>query len=105
MFNYNFVHNLKCALEAIKLIEILHTKGNKNLKNIDTYWISMLLQALKVLVGIQNHDFESGGRQWKCWNYKTQLWALCDVETLLNLTYVLPIQELIYGLSMFTWDW
>jgi hypothetical protein len=24
---------------------------------------------------------------------------LCDVETLLNLTYVLPIQELMYGFA------
>jgi hypothetical protein len=30
---------------------------------------------------------------------------LCDVETLLNLTYVLPIQGLIYGLSMFARKW
>jgi hypothetical protein len=35
MFNY-FAHNLKCALDAIKLVEILHTKGNKLLKNIKT---------------------------------------------------------------------
>lgn len=99
LFNYNFVHNLKCALEAIKLIEILHTKGNKILKNINTYWISMLLQALKVFIGIQNHDFENGGRQWKCWNYKTQLWAfvwcgniiesyLCPTYTRINIWVV-----------------
>jgi hypothetical protein len=66
LFDYNFVHNLKCALEDSKLIEISHTKGNKILKNIKTYWISMLLQALKAFVGIQNHDFENGGGQCKC---------------------------------------
>jgi hypothetical protein len=25
-----------------------------------------VLQVLKAFVGIQNHDFENGGRQWKC---------------------------------------
>jgi len=35
MFN-DFTHSLKCALDAIKLVEILHTKGNKLLKNIKT---------------------------------------------------------------------
>jgi hypothetical protein len=66
LFDYNFVHNPKRALETSKLIEISHTKGNKILKNVKTYWISMLLQALKTFVKIQNHDFENGGKQWTC---------------------------------------
>jgi hypothetical protein len=53
----------------------------------------MLLQALKAFVGIQNHDFENGGGQCKCWNYKTQLWTFvwCGniIESYLCFTYTI----------------
>jgi hypothetical protein len=36
MFNY-FAHSQKRALDTSKLAKILHTKGNKLLKNIETH--------------------------------------------------------------------
>ncbi len=48
MHNY-FTHNPKRHLETSKLVILLECKSNKILKNIKTYWISMLSPLKKVL--------------------------------------------------------
>ncbi len=57
---YNYLSIFLGALEVRKLIEILHTKGNKILKNIKAHKIFVLLPSKRILALVQTIGCEKG---------------------------------------------
>ncbi len=80
-------------MELTKLVEILEIKGGKILCNVKTWWIPMfaptksILQEYKTLiVKVVNDNL---GNVTTENNYE----LLCDCDTILGLTYVLPMMK------------
>jgi hypothetical protein len=100
MYNY-FVHSLKHHLEVNKLIKLLECKGNKLLKNITTWWISIFspsnffLNEYKPLIVKVAQDTATINTT------KVNHELLCDVETLLGFTCIFPLLEIVQGFSKF----
>ncbi len=94
MYNY-FAHSPKQHLEFCKLVEILESKGNKLLKNIKTWQISMLSSCkiffakYKILVVKMAEDSDH------IENAKSSYELPCGVEMLLGLACILPYLETI----------
>jgi hypothetical protein len=89
----HFTHFPKRHMDFTKLAEILETKGGKIFRNVKIRWISMLaptkcvLYEYKTLV-VKMVDDNLGNVTAKN-NYE----LLCDCDTILGLTCVLPMME------------
>ncbi len=101
MYNY-FIHNPKCHLEVIKLVKLLDCNGNKLLKNIKIQWILMFSRLKRVLNEYENSCCEDGSRCFNHQHCKSEPWVVIhDVETVLGLTYIFPLLEIMQGVSNF----
>jgi hypothetical protein len=87
IYNY-FDHSPKRHVEGF-----LESKGNKILKNIKTYWISMLSPSKWVLAKYKALIVEMDVYGPTIDVAKKNYELFCDVETLLRLACVLPLLE------------
>jgi hypothetical protein len=82
----------------VKLVKVLWTKGLKILYNVKTQWISMLAPIKLVLVEYKNFVVKMcddiTGNAFANNNYE----LLCDCDTILGLTCVLPMLEVVQSL-------
>jgi hypothetical protein len=101
MYNY-FVHSPKHHLETIRLVEILECKGNKIMKNIKIRWIFMLSASKHVLQKYKPLIVKMVKDSTIIANVKINYELLCDAKTLFSLACVLPLLEVVQGLSKFT---
>ncbi len=98
MYTY-YSQSHKRHLERTKLAEMIEFKGLNFLKNIKTKWISMLAPSkqmfgkYKTLVGKMSDDVVNNAI------VNTNHELLCDVETIMGLTCVLLMLEVVQNLS------
>jgi hypothetical protein len=100
MYNY-FAHYFKHDLEFGKLAKILDSKGNKLLKNIKTWWISMLSPCKRIFAKYKLLVVNMAKDSDHIENEKSNFNLLCDVETLQGLAYILPCLETMQRLFKF----
>ncbi len=102
---YNcFTHNSKQAFKASKLANLPECKGNKNLKNIKTCWVSMLSPSKWVLNEYKTLDVKMATNSVAINITKVNHELLCDVEMLLGLACIIPLLKLVQSLSKFAQD-
>ncbi len=88
-----FSHNFKKNLERWKLVKLMETKG-QILWNIKIRWINMVapsrvvLEEFKTLIVKMAQDYVFN--EFVAVNYE----LLCDVETIMGFTCVIPMVEL-----------
>ncbi len=84
-------------MEFCKLAEILQTKGLKFLKNVKTYWISMLNPLKGVMVEYKSLIVKMHSNQDKKKNVCDNLELLCDLELILSLPCVMLMLEVVHS--------
>ncbi len=100
MHNY-FAHSPKRHLEVIKLVEFLKCKGNKIFENIKTCWISMFSLSKRIFNEYKTLVVKLVEDSVNVDIAKTNYEFLCDPKTLLSLFCIIPLLELVQGLSKF----
>jgi hypothetical protein len=99
MYVYSF-HYPKEQLEHVKLAKVLQTKGLKILCNVRTQWISMLAPNKHVLTQYKSLVVKMGDDMARNASTKNNYYEfLCDGDTALGLTCVLPMLEGVQSLS------
>ncbi len=80
-------------MELTKLVEILETKGGKIFYNVKTWWISMLAPTKSVLQEYKTLIVKVANDNLGNATAKNNYELLCDCDTILGLTYVLPMMK------------
>jgi hypothetical protein len=94
-----FFHSLKKFLEFQKLANLINTKNNKLLRNVKTYWISMLSPTKWIYVKYRFIIVKMYSENSKSDKALRNLDAMCDVKLILGLLSILPLFECVH---MFT---
>ncbi len=92
-------HPPKRQLEHVKLAKVLQTKGLNILCNVKTLWISMLALNKLVLTKYKSLIVKMGDDMAENASTKNNYEYLCDCDTILGLTCVLPVLEGVQSLS------
>jgi hypothetical protein len=100
MYTY-YNHSLKRHLERTKLAKVIESRGLKILRNIEIQWISMLAPFKRLVFEyrfvVMKMSEDLPINHVVATNYE----LLCDVETMMGLTCVLPMLEVIQNLNKF----
>jgi hypothetical protein len=88
-------HSPKKTQEFVDLVDIVETKGQQVLKNIITYWISMLLPTKRVMskyyaIVLKMHQDARN------------LELFCDLEVMMGLSCIMPMLERLNDLINFS---
>jgi len=83
------------------LAKLLKCKGNKIIKNIKTHWVSTLSPSKKVLSEYKALVVKMVEDSVIVDTTKINYELMCDLETLLGLSCIIPLLELVQGLSKF----
>ncbi len=81
------------------MAKLLEGKGNKNIKNIKTHWVSMLSPSKRVLSEYKALVVKMVEDNVIVDTTKINYELMCDLETLLGLSCIIPLLELVQGLS------
>jgi predicted glycosyltransferase involved in capsule biosynthesis len=100
IYTYYFL-SLKRHLNRSKIGEFLEQKALKILCNVKTRWISMLSFAKQILTKYKTVVIQMFNEQASHDITKSNLELFCDVEMFLGLTCIIPMLELVQGLSKF----
>ncbi len=84
-----------------RLVEFMEHKAFKILCNVETQWIFMLSIDKWTLCKYKSHDVHMFEEQATNVNDKSKLEILCDIETFIGLTYILPMLEHVQFLFKF----
>jgi hypothetical protein len=99
-----FCRSNKCCPELQKLSNLMETKGNKVLRNVNTRWISMQSPAIRVLLEYKTLVVKMGLDMTPALNHRVPVGAepnfdyLVDVEVLLSLCYIMPLLNAVHQL-------
>jgi hypothetical protein len=103
MYSY-FCRSNKQHAELQKLVDLMETKGNKMLRNVDTRWISMRSPAKRVtseyttLMVKMGFDMASGPGQRSNAGAGDNFDYLVDIEVLLSLACFIPLLDAVHYL-------
>jgi len=98
IYTYYFL-SLKWHLNRSKIGEFLEQKALKILCNVKTRWISILSLAKQILTKYKIVVIQMFNEQTSHDITKSSLELFCDVEVFLGLTCIIPMLELVQGLS------
>jgi hypothetical protein len=100
-----FSKSLKRHLEFSKLAEIMETQGNKLLKNVKTWWISMLEPTKRVMSEYHTLVVKMALDSTNNNSAKVNFELLCDIEVLYGLAILLPMWEKVDSLMKLAQAW
>jgi len=97
-----FSHSPKWHLEFVKLSEVIQIKGLKILKNIKTWWLSMLSPIVRVM-----NEYRMLLMKMEQDSATTNITKICidhltDVQIVVGLACLMPMLRSVYALMQYT---
>jgi hypothetical protein len=93
-----FAHNLKKFLKFTKLAKKLETKRLYLLRNVKTYWISMLGPLKCVLAQYKSLVVKMHSNYEKSKSAHDNFELLCELDLIMSMPCVMPILEVVHSL-------